>query len=83
MSAAIRVHTWPTPNGHKVHSLLEELGLPYQLVPVNVGAGEQFSTDFLAITPNLCTPAIEDPDGGSMTDKGCENMFGATQFQPR
>jgi GSH-dependent disulfide-bond oxidoreductase len=63
MSATIRVHTWPTPNGHKVHILLEELGLPYEVVPVNIGAGEQFRPEFLALTPNHRIPAIEDPDG--------------------
>jgi GST-like protein len=63
MPAALRVHTWPTPNGHKVHILLEELGLPYEVVPVNIGQGEQFRPEFLAITPNHRIPAIEDPDG--------------------
>ena len=60
---AIEVWTWPTPNGHKVHIALEELGLPYEVVPVNIGAGEQFSPAFLAITPNHRIPAIVDPDG--------------------
>jgi GST-like protein len=59
----IEVWSWPTPNGHKVHIALEELGLPYRVVPVNIGAGEQFSPDFLAITPNHRIPAIVDPDG--------------------
>jgi GST-like protein len=59
----IEVWTWPTPNGHKVHIALEELGLPYHVVPVNIGAGEQFRPDFLAITPNHRIPAIVDPDG--------------------
>ncbi|WP_027284166.1 glutathione S-transferase family protein [Rubritepida flocculans] len=63
MPAPIRVHSWPTPNGHKVHILLEELGLPYEVVPVNIGAGEQFRPEFLAITPNHRIPAIEDPEG--------------------
>ena len=60
---AIEVWTWPTPNGHKVHIALEELGLPYRVVPVNIGAGEQFSPEFLAITPNHRIPAIVDPEG--------------------
>jgi len=59
----IEVWTWPTPNGHKVHIALEELALPYTVVPVNIGAGEQFSPDFLAITPNHRIPAIIDTDG--------------------
>jgi GST-like protein len=59
----IEVWTWPTPNGHKVHIALEELGLPYTVVPVNIGAGEQFKPEFLAINPNHRIPAIVDPDG--------------------
>ena len=59
----IEVWTWPTPNGWKVHIALEELGLPYAVVPVNIGAGEQFRPEFLAITPNHRIPAIVDPDG--------------------
>ncbi|MBK1661778.1 glutathione S-transferase family protein [Paracraurococcus ruber] len=63
MPAPIQVWTWPTPNGHKVHIMLEELGLPYEVVPVNIGQGEQFRPEFLAITPNHRIPAIVDPDG--------------------
>ena len=59
----IDVWTWPTPNGHKVHIALEELGLEYKVVPVNIGAGEQFKPEFLAITPNHRIPAIVDHDG--------------------
>jgi len=59
----IQVWTWPTPNGHKVHIMLEEVGLPYEIVPVNIGAGDQFRPEFLAITPNHRIPAIVDPDG--------------------
>ena len=59
----IEVWSWPTPNGHKVHIALEELGLPYRVVPVNIGAGEQFRPEFLAITPNHRIPAIVYPDG--------------------
>jgi GST-like protein len=62
-TAPIEVWTWPTPNGHKVHILLEELGLPYRVVPVNIGAGDQFRPEFLAITPNHRIPAIVDPEG--------------------
>jgi len=59
----IEVWSWPTPNGHKVHIALEELALPYTVVPVNIGAGEQFTPEFLAITPNHRIPALVDPDG--------------------
>ena len=59
----IDVFTWPTPNGHKVHVMLEECGLPYRAIPVNIGAGDQFKPDFLAISPNNKIPAITDPEG--------------------
>ncbi|MDE2008363.1 MAG: glutathione S-transferase N-terminal domain-containing protein [Rhodospirillales bacterium] len=59
----IEAWTWPTPNGHKIHIALEELGLPYKVVPINIGKGEQFTPEFLAITPNHRIPAIVDPDG--------------------
>jgi glutathione S-transferase len=59
----IEVHYWPTPNGHKVTIALEELGLPYEIRPINIGAGEQFAPEFLAISPNNRMPAIVDPEG--------------------
>jgi GST-like protein len=59
----IEVFSWPTPNGHKVHIMLEECGLPYRVIPVNIGSGDQFKPDFLAISPNNKIPAITDPDG--------------------
>ena len=59
----IEVYSWATPNGHKVHIMLEECGLPYRAIPVNIGAGDQFEPDFLAISPNNKIPAIIDPDG--------------------
>ncbi len=59
----IKVWSWPTPNGHKVHIALEELGLPYKVIPVNIGKGDQFKPEFLAITPNHRIPAIVDPEG--------------------
>lgn len=62
-SAPIDVFSWPTPNGHKVHIMLEECGLPYTLHPVNIGAGAQFAPAFLAISPNNKIPAITDPAG--------------------
>jgi GST-like protein len=57
------VYSWATPNGHKVHVMLEECGLPYTAIPVNIGAGDQFKPEFLAISPNNKIPAIVDPDG--------------------
>jgi GST-like protein len=64
----IDLHYWPTPNGWKISIMLEECGLPYRLKPVNIGRGEQFSADFLAISPNNRMPAIVDhapADGGA------------------
>ena len=62
-SAPIQVHTWPTPNGHKVHIMLEECALPYEAHAVDIGKGEQFAPEFLAISPNNKIPAITDPEG--------------------
>ena len=59
----ITVYSWATPNGHKVHIMLEECGLPYRTVAVDIGAGDQFKPDFLAISPNNKIPALVDPDG--------------------
>jgi GST-like protein len=59
----IELWTWATPNGHKVHIALEELGLPYKVIAVNIGAGDQFKPEFLKITPNHRIPAIVDSDG--------------------
>src|SRR4029079_6937901 len=59
----IEVYSWATPNGHKVHIMLEECGLPYRVIPVDIGAGDQFKPEFLAISPNNKIPAIVDPDG--------------------
>jgi GST-like protein len=58
----IDLHYWTTPNGHKVTLFLEETGLPYRIIPVNIGKGEQFAPDFLAIAPNNRIPAIVDTD---------------------
>jgi GST-like protein len=59
----IDVYSWATPNGHKVHIMLEECGLTYRAIPVNIGAGDQFKPEFLAISPNNKIPAITDPQG--------------------
>ncbi|MBD8696107.1 glutathione S-transferase N-terminal domain-containing protein [Stenotrophomonas sp. 169] len=62
----IDLYYWPTPNGHKVTLFLEEAGLEYRIHPVNIGAGDQFKPEFLAISPNNKMPAIVDnaPAGG-------------------
>ena len=59
----IEVYSWATPNGHKVHIMLEECGLPYRVHAIDIGAGDQFDPAFLAISPNNKIPAIVDPDG--------------------
>ncbi len=59
----LEVYSWPTPNGHKVHIMLEECGLPYRVHAVDIGAGDQFKSDFLSISPNNKIPALTDPDG--------------------
>jgi len=59
----IDVFTWATPNGHKIHIMLEECGLPYNVHAVDIGSGDQFEPAFLAISPNNKIPAITDSDG--------------------
>jgi GST-like protein len=62
----IDLYYWPTPNGWKVSIALEEMGLPYHVIPVDIGRGEQFEASFLALSPNGRMPAIVDrePEGG-------------------
>jgi GSH-dependent disulfide-bond oxidoreductase len=66
MSRPIDVYYWPTPNGWKVTILLEELGAPYNIIPINIGKGEQFKPEFLKVSPNNRMPALVDhePLGG-------------------
>lgn len=59
----IELYYWPTPNGHKISIALEEMGLAYDVKPVNIGAGDQFKPEFLAFSPNNRMPAIIDHDG--------------------
>jgi GSH-dependent disulfide-bond oxidoreductase len=58
----IDLYYWTTPNGHKITIFLEETGLPYKIIPVNIGKGEQFQREFLAISPNNRIPALVDHD---------------------
>jgi len=75
------VHYWPTPNGKKVTILLEELGVPYTIVPVRIGVGDQFTDEFLKISPNNRMPALVDhaPKGGgapiSVFESGAIMMY--------
>jgi GST-like protein len=66
----IDLYTWTTPNGRKASIMLEEVGLPYRVHPVNIGQNEQFDPNFLAISPNNKIPAIVDNDapGGPQAD---------------
>jgi GST-like protein len=59
----LELWTWPTSNGHKIHIMVEELGIDYKVVRVDISTGEQFCPEFLAINPNNRIPAIVDPDG--------------------
>ncbi|HVI49642.1 MAG TPA: glutathione S-transferase N-terminal domain-containing protein [Candidatus Sulfotelmatobacter sp.] len=59
----IDLYTWGTPNGRKISVLLEELGQPYRVIPVDITKNEQFRPEFLAVSPNNKIPAITDPDG--------------------
>ncbi|MGO9547266.1 MAG: glutathione S-transferase N-terminal domain-containing protein [Rhodomicrobium sp.] len=87
----IDLYYWTTPNGHKITMFLEEAGLPYKIVPVNIGKGEQFTPEFLAISPNNRMPAIVDQepkDGGdpiSVFESGAILLYLAEktgQFMP-
>lgn len=62
----IDLYYWTTPNGHKIPIFLEEVGLPYNIIPINIGAGDQFKPEFLKLSPNNRIPAIVDhePTGG-------------------
>jgi GSH-dependent disulfide-bond oxidoreductase len=77
----IELHYWTTPNGHKITIFLEETGLPYKIVPVNIGKGDQFKREFLAISPNNRIPAMIDhaPAGGgapvSMFESGAMLLY--------
>ncbi|MBV9839925.1 MAG: glutathione S-transferase N-terminal domain-containing protein [Sphingomonadaceae bacterium] len=83
----IELHYWPTPNGHKITLFLEEAGIDYRIVPVNIGKGEQFQPDFLKIAPNNRMPAIIDlapADGGapiSLFESGAILLYLADKHQ--
>src|SRR5574343_1741044 len=87
----IDLYTWPTPNGHKIHIMLEECKLPYRVHPINIGAGDQFQPDFLKISPNNKIPALVDsegPDGKpiSLFESGAILVYLAAktgQFRPK
>jgi GST-like protein len=63
LAQPIDLYYWPTPNGWKITIFLEETGLPYNVIPVDITAGDQFKEDFLKISPNNKMPAIVDPEG--------------------
>jgi len=86
----IDLYSWPTPNGRKIHIMLEETGTPYRVFPVNIGNGDQFAPEFLKISPNNKIPAMidtEGPDGTPCTlfESGAMLMYLAEktgQFMP-
>ncbi|MEA5517046.1 glutathione binding-like protein [Nodularia sp. UHCC 0506] len=69
----IELYYWTTPNGHKITMFLEEVGLPYTIIPVNIGTGEQFQPEFLQISPNNRIPAIVDHE--PVTQNGSISVF--------
>ncbi|MEM5438904.1 glutathione binding-like protein [Paraburkholderia diazotrophica] len=71
----IDVYSWATPNGHKIHIMLEETGLEYKAHPINIGAGDQFTHEFLEISPNNKIPAIVDSDGPKRADGKPFSLF--------
>ena len=77
----IQFYTWTTPNGRKISIALEELGVDYEVVPVNTGEREQFSDTFLAINPNHKIPAIVD-DGQAIWESGAILLHLAEQYDP-
>ena len=77
----IDLYTWTTPNGRKVSILLEELGVPYRAIAVDIGKDEQFAPDFLKIAPNNKIPAIHDHDTGqSLMESGAIMLYLARRF---
>ena len=79
----IDLYTWRTPNGRKASIMLEEVGLPYRVVPVDIGKGEQFEPDFLKISPNNKIPAIVDRDEAvSLMESGAILIYLAVDRAP-
>jgi GST-like protein len=81
----IELYFYPTPNGHKISAMLEELGIPYNVHIIHIGKGDQFSPEFLAISPNNKIPAILDPEGPegkpiSVFESGAILKYLATKF---
>jgi GSH-dependent disulfide-bond oxidoreductase len=91
----INIYSWPTPNGHKIHIMMEEcgfkLGKDWQAFPINIGKGDQFATEFLKISPNNKIPALVDPHGPdgkpiSMMESGAILLYLAAKtgkFMPK
>ena len=63
----IKFYAWPTPNGYKISIMLEECGLPYEVIPVNIMDGDQFDEKYLKLNPNNKMPTITDPSGPDLT----------------
>src|SRR3989337_2318188 len=72
----IDLYTWTTPNGRKASIMLEEIGLPYAVHPIDIGKGEQFKPEFLKVSPNNRIPAIVDHDTGlSLMESGALMIY--------
>ena len=78
----IDLYTWTTPNGRKISIMLEEVGLPYRAIPVDIQANEQFKPEFLAISPNNKIPAIVDQDTGIATRRGSSRAAASRDGRP-
>ena len=78
----IRLYTWSTPNGVKISIALEEFGLDYEVIPIDIGKDEQFAPEFLAISPNNKIPAIVDGDV-SLFESGAILLYLAHKTGPR
>lgn len=82
----IKLYTWGTPNGRKISIALEEMGLAYEVMPIDIGAGDQFTPDFLALNPNHKIPVLVDSDGTVVNESGAILMYLAEktgQFAPK
>jgi glutathione S-transferase len=79
----IDLYYWTTPNGHKITIFLEETRLPYRIKPVNISKGDQFTPDFLAISPNNRIPAIVDHDPARRRPSAADVRVGCDPALPR
>ena len=78
----IELYTWPTPNGRKISILLEEIKIPYKVIPINIGVGEQFSKEFSSISPSNKIPVIIDKDTNiNIFESGAIMLYLAEKYE--